>query len=217
MFLLLNSTTANASTVTYSNQFSGTTTVSNQAINVAQFDPTLGTLTSATFDLSANMTTQAKTTTGGDFYLGWDKMTYTLSLGGNGLSISSSLPATRILGTGTPGTTFNPLTNMLYVSTTNPVTYSGPTLNPSNTFVESTSLSPFIGTGTLSFLLNAVSDDTLGVSDLSGAFGVTSNVLGTVKVSYTYLPAAVPIPPASWLFGSGLLGLVGMARRKKAA
>jgi len=27
---------------------------------------------------------------------------------------------------------------------------------------------------------------------------------------------AVPIPPALWLFGSGLLGLVGMARRKKA-
>ena len=28
--------------------------------------------------------------------------------------------------------------------------------------------------------------------------------------------SAVPIPPALWLFGSGLLGLVGMARRKKA-
>jgi hypothetical protein len=27
----------------------------------------------------------------------------------------------------------------------------------------------------------------------------------------------VPIPPALWLFGSGLLGLVGMAKRKKAA
>jgi len=27
----------------------------------------------------------------------------------------------------------------------------------------------------------------------------------------------VPIPPAVWLFGSGLLGLVGIARRKKAA
>jgi hypothetical protein len=29
-------------------------------------------------------------------------------------------------------------------------------------------------------------------------------------------PAAVPVPAAVWLFGSGLLGLVGMARRKKA-
>jgi hypothetical protein len=29
--------------------------------------------------------------------------------------------------------------------------------------------------------------------------------------------SAVPIPPALWLFGSGLLGLIGIARRKKAA
>jgi hypothetical protein len=30
-------------------------------------------------------------------------------------------------------------------------------------------------------------------------------------------PAAVPVPAAVWLFGSGLLGLVGVARRKKSA
>jgi len=29
--------------------------------------------------------------------------------------------------------------------------------------------------------------------------------------------AAVPLPPAAWLFGSGLLGLIGVARRKKTA
>lgn len=29
--------------------------------------------------------------------------------------------------------------------------------------------------------------------------------------------AVIPLPPAAWLFGSGLLGLVGIARRKKAA
>ena len=30
-------------------------------------------------------------------------------------------------------------------------------------------------------------------------------------------PAPVPIPTAAWLFGSGLLGMIGVARRKKAA
>ncbi|MBT8116844.1 MAG: VPLPA-CTERM sorting domain-containing protein [Gammaproteobacteria bacterium] len=28
-------------------------------------------------------------------------------------------------------------------------------------------------------------------------------------------PAAIPLPPAAWLFGAGLLGLTGVGRRKK--
>ena len=32
---------------------------------------------------------------------------------------------------------------------------------------------------------------------------------------YMVRTSAVPIPAAVWLFGSGLIGLVGMARRKK--
>jgi hypothetical protein len=34
---------------------------------------------------------------------------------------------------------------------------------------------------------------------------------------YSMQTTAVPIPAAAWLFGSGLLGLVGIARRKKAS
>lgn len=36
------------------------------------------------------------------------------------------------------------------------------------------------------------------------------------NVSVTVDVSAVPVPAAAWLFGSGLIGLVGMARRKKA-
>jgi len=36
------------------------------------------------------------------------------------------------------------------------------------------------------------------------------------EVYQGYVTSAVPIPPSVWLFGSGLLGLVGIARRKKA-
>jgi len=33
---------------------------------------------------------------------------------------------------------------------------------------------------------------------------------------YLIRPSAVPLPPALWLFGSGLLGLIGVARMKAA-
>ncbi len=33
--------------------------------------------------------------------------------------------------------------------------------------------------------------------------------------SYTESPVVIPLPPAVWLFGSGLIGLIGIARRKK--
>ena len=34
------------------------------------------------------------------------------------------------------------------------------------------------------------------------------------QVAYLLTPTAVPVPPAVWLFGSGLLGLIGIARKK---
>ena len=39
-----------------------------------------------------------------------------------------------------------------------------------------------------------------------------SNVVGTFSLA----PAAVPVPAAVWMFGSGLLGLLGIARKKAA-
>lgn len=52
---------------------------------------------------------------------------------------------------------------------------------------------------------------TVPLNDPSGLGGINYrlNLTGTVS--------AIPVPAAVWLFGSGLLGLVGIARRKKAA
>jgi len=47
-----------------------------------------------------------------------------------------------------------------------------------------------------------------------GTFSLADN--GTLTYSIA-APAAVPVPAAVWLFGSGLLGLVGISRRKKQA
>jgi len=46
----------------------------------------------------------------------------------------------------------------------------------------------------------------------------TMNDIGNVAIRYALVRevSAVPIPAAVWLFGSGLIGLAGLARRKKA-
>ena len=48
-------------------------------------------------------------------------------------------------------------------------------------------------------------------------FGFSSDLLLNQVQAPTPPGSPVPIPAAVWLFGSGLLGLVGIARRKKAA
>ena len=58
---------------------------------------------------------------------------------------------------------------------------------------------------------------------LSGATGLTMDDISDVSFQYgtsfdePNIPTVVPVPAAVWLFGSGLLGLVGIARRKKTA
>jgi hypothetical protein len=44
-----------------------------------------------------------------------------------------------------------------------------------------------------------------------------SNPGDYIRVLTDFSPGAVPVPAAVWLFGSGLLGLIGLARRKNAA
>ena len=43
-----------------------------------------------------------------------------------------------------------------------------------------------------------------------------TNVAPYTQVDFTYEVSNVPVPAAVWLFGSALIGLMGVARRKKA-
>ena len=55
----------------------------------------------------------------------------------------------------------------------------------------------------------------LGISDDGTKIvGVGINQLGIQEAWYADI-SSVPLPPAIWLFGTGLLGVIGIARRKK--
>lgn len=62
-------------------------------------------------------------------------------------------------------------------------------------------------------------DDGIGgVPMTSSAFSNHNGNFDIMSVTFqSYVTAPVPVPAAVWLFGSGLLGLVGIARRKKKA
>ena len=47
-------------------------------------------------------------------------------------------------------------------------------------------------------------------------FSTSGNPIAMNYTGSSVIVSAVPVPAAAWLFGSGLLGLVGMARRKEA-
>ena len=51
----------------------------------------------------------------------------------------------------------------------------------------------------------------MAATGASGLFALTS------AGAQDFIVQVVPIPAAAWLLGSGLLGLFGLARRKKAA
>ena len=68
--------------------------------------------------------------------------------------------------------------------------------------------------------LTAITDGSAMVTLLlAGGTGIDFRPAGNATTDYFYIRNAdvtvVPVPAAVWLFGSGLLGLVGIARRKQ--
>jgi len=73
------------------------------------------------------------------------------------------------------------------------------------------------GVGTTLSQLSLGTDDGIGGSPMdNGPFSGFNANFDITSVTVTAVTSAVPVPAAVWLFGSGLLGLAGVARRRKA-
>lgn len=71
------------------------------------------------------------------------------------------------------------------------------------------SLFPYIVTDALNYALT-------GTMTIFGR-DIDTDTLMSVSIGGIAVPSAVPVPAAAWLFGSGLMGLVAVARRKLSA
>jgi len=58
--------------------------------------------------------------------------------------------------------------------------------------------------------------DLGGINLVQGSLTVCSGSCQALAIGSWTRISAVPVPAAAWLFGSGLIGLIGIARRKKA-
>jgi hypothetical protein len=130
------------------------------------------------------------------------------AVGGGGLTTSSTITG-GVLGA-TDGFLFN-FGKFSYTLPMGPVPIATTTFNTTDIGTVVLGTNP---SGTLPF-----TDDGIGGSPMkAGPFpGFNANFDITTLHVNSYVPGGVvPIPAAVWLFGSGLLGLVGIARRKKA-
>ena len=73
-----------------------------------------------------------------------------------------------------------------------------------------------ITNGGLTYTSTPVTDSN-GTNAVGGLAMLSDSSFPGFNANFNFTAAAVPVPAAVWLFGSGLLGLVGVARRKKSA
>lgn len=203
----------------------------------------IGTSSTVTVDLSTGSQTFVSNQDGNSNWMGLagnqaDDVLYSINIdAGNILKTLSasgtitSVGATGIQGRGMAYDDANEILYAMGVGFTNPALYTVDTSTGTATLVGSTG---FTGNVTAQGL--AYDEDNkilywLADANLSSAGGTNlyslntqtglASLVGDTGLSFgaglAWMPTPVPLPGAVWLFGSGLLCLVGMARRKKAA
>lgn len=190
---------AHADQVSYTDTFNGLTNITNEQLQVPQFDSLGGTLellsvsvelqstiTASLAGQIANSTSKMQSFT----YTAWVKDA-TTSLEGPGASANDSSTSLLNYGSGSQN---------LSAGGTFTLPGATQTLNAvaSDTLTVGTDdLSAFVGTGDLTYLLNAGAtggDNLKAKANLGQYTTLSSKGSGSVTVTYNYAPVAVPLP-----------------------
>lgn len=188
---------------------------------ISQFDASLGTLQSIGVNLNSMSLYSGANANFRDDTL-WSTVGGYQAL--QNMRVSFAMPGFSFTRYGSPATRSDgcSYTSGLTSSSSCSTSISGVTYglaSYSATLTNSTALAGF--TGLASTLINIYQYATLYTNETDGDNGYVNSrsgkvsASGSIQITYNYAPPApVPLPAAVWLFGSGLLGLAGIAGRR---
>ncbi len=138
--------------------------------------------------------------------------------GNNGIPVSIVLDGAGFFGAG-PYTVGQTISGVGATPASNGIKKGAYPIGPAPvaTTTWNTTTVPGAGMGSaVSGQLPLIADTIGGSPMIAGPFTGYNANFDITSITVTSVVSAVPVPAAVWLFGSGLLGLVGIARRKKA-